>query len=133
MSDELEVLAPNKKIIILNEKEYEISPLKTWQVWEILKEGEKLIDDVNVAFSIKKEIELIDIVKLLSKHGEKISKIISIALNEELKTVGNFSLSDTYTCLKELININQDFFLKEMIPLIKVQEKKQAGQKSHRS
>lgn len=60
--------------------------------------------------------EISSLVMALAEHGEKITEILAIALDEKLTTVSSFMPQDTFLALRAVYEVNKDFFQTHMAP-----------------
>lgn len=62
--------------------------------------------------------EVTGFLQMMAEHGEKITEIVAIGLDEKVSTVGRFEPHETYFALKALIEVNRDFFTQRVAPLL---------------
>ena len=62
--------------------------------------------------------EIAHFLQLMAEHGERITEIVAIGLDETIATVGRFEPQETYLALKALIEVNRDFFTSRVAPML---------------
>lgn len=62
--------------------------------------------------------EVAQFLEIMAEHGERITEIVAIGLDEKVATVGKFEPQETYLALKALIEVNRDFFTHRVAPLL---------------
>lgn len=62
--------------------------------------------------------EVAQFLEIMAEHGERITEIVAIGLDEKVGTVGKFEPQETYLVLKALIEVNKDFFTNRVAPLL---------------
>lgn len=65
--------------------------------------------------------EVASFLEIMAEHGERITEIVAIGLDEKVSTVGKFEPQETYLVLKALIEVNRDFFSHRVAPLLGLQ------------
>ncbi len=65
--------------------------------------------------------EIASFLEIMAEHGERITEIVAIGLDEKVSTVGKFEPQETYLVLKALIEVNRDFFTNRVAPLLGLQ------------
>lgn len=65
--------------------------------------------------------EVASFLEIMAEHGERITEIVAIGLDEKVGTVGKFEPQETYLALKALIEVNRDFFTNRVAPLLGLQ------------
>lgn len=65
--------------------------------------------------------EIAQFLGIMAEHGERITEIVAIGLDEKVSTVGKFEPQETYLALKALIEVNRDFFTNRVVPLLGLQ------------
>lgn len=66
--------------------------------------------------------EIATFLEIMAEHGERITEIVAIGLDETVGKVGKFEPQETYLVLKALIEVNRDFFTSRVAPLLGLQQ-----------
>lgn len=139
-----EHLAPSTKPLAItingNTVHYTVRPLQTRQIWPILRLGLPLIGSLGgilgvapapaesplvgkpglaQAPAIIEQVvgpEISGLLMAMAEHGEKITEILAIALDEKLTIVSSFMPHDTFLALRAVYEVNRDFFQTHMAP-----------------
>lgn len=61
----------------------------------------------------------VDLLKLVSDHGEEISEIIRIACNKPAEWLGELELTDVLLLAAAVLEVNRDFFSQRLAPMIR--------------
>lgn len=65
--------------------------------------------------------EIATFLEIMAEHGERITEIVAIGLDETVGKVGKFEPQETYLVLKALVEVNRDFFTSRVAPLLGLQ------------
>jgi hypothetical protein len=146
-AEAVEALAPETRQVEAGGKVYEIRRLETRQVWPTLRAGLPILEGLVAltgspasspaadsppgqqqpaggqppeASNLAKLLgpEIASFLELMAQHGERITEIVAIGLDEKVSTVGKFEPQETYLVLKALIEVNRDFFSHRVAPLL---------------
>lgn len=146
-AEAVEALAPETRRITAGGKPYEVRRLETRQVWPVLRAGLPIIEGLvalvpasspgagsplggaartDQALDATKPQtldsllgpEVAAFIRLMAEHGERITEIVAVALDEKISTVGRFEPQDTYLALRAIIEVNRDFFQTRVAPLL---------------
>ena len=144
----VEALAPETVTITAGGTEYVVAPLQTRQFWPILRSALPIIDGLAAAFGVAADplpaeksppqhragqgqpvdpyesltrmlgSEIAGALDLLADHGSRITEIIAVALDVKVSEAGQFMPDETYQAMRAIFQVNQDFFVKRVIPMI---------------
>ena len=56
--------------------------------------------------------------RLMAEHGDRITEVVAIALDETTRKVGEFEPQEIYLALQAIIRTNTDFFTDRVAPLL---------------
>lgn len=62
--------------------------------------------------------EIAKFLRLMAEHGEKITEVVAIALDETTRKVGEFEPQEIYLALKAIVGTNTDFFTDRVAPML---------------
>lgn len=143
-AEAVEAFAPETRQIAAGGKSYEVKRLETRQIWPTLRAGLPIIEglatlvgtagsplggdatrpgqspDAKQGGALASFVgpEVARFLEIMAEHGERITEIIAIALDEKISTVGHFEPQETYLALKAIIEVNRDFFTTRVAPLL---------------
>lgn len=146
-AEAVEALAPETRQVEAGGKVYEIRRLETRQIWPTLRAGLPILEGLVAltgsqasspaadsppgqqqpaggqppeASNLAKLLgpEIASFLEIMAQHGERITEIVAIGLDEKVSTVGKFEPQETYLVLKALIEVNRDFFSHRVAPLL---------------
>lgn len=64
--------------------------------------------------------EVAGFITLMAEHGERVTEIIAIGVDEKVSTIGKLEPQESYALLRALIEVNRDFFSRRVAPLLKL-------------
>lgn len=145
-AEAVDVLAPMTREVRARGKPYTVQRLETRQVWPILRAGlpvfaslvgmvpgidpplgdapatDQARDPLAAALAPYGGAELVGFLNVLAEHGEKITTIVAIALDEKISVVERFEPQETYLAIRAVIEVNRDFFTTRVAPLLGLQQ-----------
>lgn len=146
-AEAITALAPLTRKVTAGGKEYTVVPLETRQLFPILRSILPIIDglaalipkDSSVAgeptlgagpgtkpqaageLSGLKSLlgsELVIGIRTMAEHGERINEMIACAMDQKVSTVGQWKPQETFAALRAVLEVNRDFFMQEVLPLL---------------
>lgn len=150
-AEAVEALAPETRQITAGGKAYEVRRLETRQIWPILRCGLPIIEGLTAlvgkasspaadsplgsssqpggqspdakpsALASFLGAEIATFLQVMAEHGERITEVVAIALDEKVSTIGKWEPQETYLALKAIIEVNRDFFTHRVAPLLGLQ------------
>lgn len=114
---DLAVLLPAVRTVTVNEntdkaEAINISPFRYKQFREVSKNIVLIRASANSAGDL-------DLLKLVSDHGEEISEIIRIACGKTSEWLGELELTDVLLLAAAVLEVNRDFFSQRLAPMIR--------------
>lgn len=62
--------------------------------------------------------QIASFLRLMAEHGDRITEVVAIALDETTRKVGEFEPQEIYLALQAIIRTNTDFFTDRVAPLL---------------
>lgn len=63
-------------------------------------------------------VEIAQFLQIMADHGEHITEIVAVALDETIAKVGRFEPQETYLAIKAIVEVNRDFFSTRVAPIL---------------
>ena len=113
--DQLTILFPTGKEVLIRDKVYCITPFKLGQYPRVIKAITPLANVYSDA--IKNNLSQLDtIMALLGEGGENAMDLIRLSTDETAEWVSDLNLDEGIELLGALIEVNADFFIKKILP-----------------
>lgn len=146
-NEAIDAMAPETREIEAGGKRYTVRRLETRQIWPTLRAGLPIIEGL-VALAdpgaaapsgggnrkadgqppgelspIARLVgpEIAQFLEIMAEHGEKVTEIVAIGLDEKTSTIGKFEPQETLLAIKALIEVNRDFFTTRVAPILAAQ------------
>lgn len=118
MSEELKAIFPVKKITVA-EMPFEIKPFTFGQLPKVMKLMEKVAGPVQTAYKEGKSSDPATIMGIFATGGEDLIELMADAIKAPKEFVSNLDSDEGIKLLVTFIEVNKDFFIQRILPLIK--------------
>lgn len=131
MTDALEVLEPSGSSVSYRSELLEIKPLTIGQLPKLVRTARPVIDAVLALDSLPEEGngELVTLIMdLIEHHAEQVFTAAAICIDKPADWVEGGSIDEFVVLAKTVFEVNRDFFVQKLVPLLGVRaEKQEAG------
>ena len=147
-AEAITALAPLTRPITAGGKEYTAKPLETRQIFPILRSILPIIDGLAAMVPKDSSVaggptlgagpgataqaadvslpgltnvlgsDFTSAIRTMAAHGERIVEMVACALDLKVSEVGKWPPLDTFTAARRIVEVNTDFFTREVLPLL---------------
>lgn len=130
MHDELSVLAPEGASIEYSGERLEVRPLTIGQIPPLVRKCRAVVDalmgmaDLDKASEEQQFKAMFDVV---GDQGEQVLEAVALAIGKPVAFVASGSLEDFERLAMKVLEVNRDFFVQRLGPLLGALKKQNAG------
>lgn len=124
MTDQIQILFPEGKEIILKESVFIIKPFTFGQLPKVIKaitKASKTFEEIKMT---QNTINPADALSILSESGDELVELLADILKVEKSFIEDLEMDEAVELITAFFEVNTDFFTKRVVPLLQKALKK---------
>lgn len=124
MTDQIQILFPEGKEIILKESVFIIKPFTFGQLPKVIKaitKASKTFEEIKMT---QNSINPADALSILSESGDELVELLADILKVEKSFIEDLEMDEAVELITAFFEVNTDFFTKRVVPLLQKALKK---------
>lgn len=124
MTDALEVLEATPQGVAFRGERVEVRPLPVGAIPKLVREARPVIEALLASSWLSSEsddlvaADVAGMLGLVEEHGEAVFKAVALAVERDAAWVGGADLADFISLATKVVEVNRDFFIQRIVPLL---------------